>query len=63
MKYVPLHKQIYMVRIQVLTVTSMKMAVLRDVALRSLVDIERRFRGTCLHHQSDRPEDGSSKLL
>jgi hypothetical protein len=33
---------------------SMKMAVLWDVAPRSLVEIDRRFRGAyCLHHQGD----------
>jgi hypothetical protein len=34
------------VRFQVLTVTSVKMAVLWDVALCSLVEANRRFRGT-----------------
>lgn len=33
---------------------NMKMAVFRDVALCSLVDVDRRFRRDyCLHHQGD----------
>jgi hypothetical protein len=36
----------------------MKMAVFWDVAPCSLVEIYRRFRGSCcLHHQGDNPED------
>jgi hypothetical protein len=48
-----------MVRLQVLTATSMKMTVLWNVASCSLVDTDRRFRGVyCIHHQGD---DGGSK--
>jgi hypothetical protein len=44
-----------LVRFQVLTATSMKMAVLWDVAPCSLVEIDQRFRGdSCLHHQGYR---------
>jgi hypothetical protein len=43
-------------RFQVLTATCMKMAVLWDVALCSLVDIDRCFRGAyCLYYQGDDP--------
>jgi hypothetical protein len=39
-------------RFEILTVTSMKMAVFWDVAPCSLIDIDRRFRGAyCHHHQ------------
>jgi hypothetical protein len=41
-----------LLRSEVLTATSMKMAVFWDVAPCSLVDTDRRFRGAyCLHHQ------------
>jgi hypothetical protein len=40
-------------RFQVLTATNMRMAVFWDVAPCSLVEVDRRFRGTyCLHHQA-----------
>jgi hypothetical protein len=43
-----------MVRFQVLTATSIKMAVFWVVAPCSLVDIDRRFSGAyCLHHEGD----------
>jgi hypothetical protein len=49
-------------RFQVLTMTSMKMAVILNVAPCSLVDIERRFDGDYfLHHEGD--DDGDSKHL
>jgi hypothetical protein len=39
----------------------MKMTVFWDVALCSLVEIDRRFRGAyCLHHQDDRHYEGGS---
>jgi hypothetical protein len=42
------------VRFEILRVTSMKMAVFWVVALCSLVEIKRRFRGArYLHHQGD----------
>jgi hypothetical protein len=44
----------------------MKMAVFWVVAPGSLVEVYRRFRGTCyLHHQGDNggPDDGGSKSL
>jgi hypothetical protein len=41
-------------RFQVVTATSMKMAVFWDVAPCSLIDTDRHFRGAyCLHHQGD----------
>jgi hypothetical protein len=41
-------------RFEILTAASMKMAVFWVVALCSLVEVYRRFRGTCcLHHQGD----------
>jgi hypothetical protein len=63
-----------MLRFQVFTAASMKMAVFWVVAPCSLVDVYLRFRGTrCLHHQGevyrrfrgacDRPENGGSKHL
>jgi hypothetical protein len=55
-------KKLYGVRFQVLTVMSMKMTVFWDVTPYSLVDIDRRFRGTCcLHHQGN--EYGGSKKV
>jgi hypothetical protein len=40
------------------------MAVFWDVAPYSLVEIDRRFRGTyCPHHKGDRPCDGGVKNL
>jgi hypothetical protein len=43
-----------LVRFQVLTAASMKMAVFWVVAPCSLVEVYRRFRGACyLHHQVD----------
>jgi hypothetical protein len=49
-----------MVIFQILTATSVKMAVSLDVAQFSLVDIDRRFRGAYyLHHQGDQGEGGS----
>jgi hypothetical protein len=55
----------YYARFQVLTATSMKMAVIWDVAPCSLVGIDRPFRlACCLHHQGDDLlDDGGSKLL
>jgi hypothetical protein len=45
-----------LLRFQVLTPASMKMKVSWDVALCSLVDTDRRFRGPyCLHHQGYQP--------
>jgi hypothetical protein len=42
------------VRFEVLTAASMKMAVFWVVAPRNLVEVYRRFRGTCcLHHHGD----------
>jgi hypothetical protein len=42
----------------------MMMAVFRVVAPCSLVEVYRRFRGTCcLHHQGDRPDDGGNRDL
>jgi hypothetical protein len=41
-----------MVKFQVLTAAIMRMTVFWDVAQCSLVEVYRRFRGTCcLHHQ------------
>lgn len=41
-------------RYKVLKATSMKTAVLWDVAPNNLIDISRRFTGSyCLHHQGD----------
>jgi hypothetical protein len=55
------NKPIY-VRFQVLTATSIKMAVFWDVAPCSLVDIDRGV--YCLHLQGhEHPDDGGSKLL
>jgi hypothetical protein len=43
-----------LVRFQVITATSMKIAIFWDVAPCSLVDADRRFRGTySLHYQGD----------
>jgi hypothetical protein len=43
---------------QVLTAVSMKMTVFWDAAPCSLVEIDRRFRGTyCLHHRGDNRAD------
>jgi hypothetical protein len=50
------------VRFQVLTAASMKMVVFWVVAPCSLVNLYRRFRGSCcLHHQGDRPDDLGNK--
>jgi hypothetical protein len=46
---------------QVLTATSMKMAVFWDVVPCSLVDVYRCFRGTYCLHQC--PDDGGSKYF
>jgi hypothetical protein len=46
----------------VLTVASMKMTVLLDVAPCSLVDV-RRFRGAYCLNDQDRPADGGSEHL
>jgi hypothetical protein len=43
------------VRFQVLTATNVKMAVFWDVSPCSLVDIDRRLGGACLHHQGYTP--------
>jgi hypothetical protein len=44
----------YLMRFHVLTAVSMKMAVFWVVAPCSLVEVYRRFRGSCcLHHQGD----------
>jgi hypothetical protein len=49
-------------RFEIPTAASMKMAVFWVVAPCSLVEVYRRFRGTCsLHHQGD--DDGGSKYL
>jgi hypothetical protein len=51
-----LRRGVSTVSFQVLTATSMKMTVFCDVAPRSVVKIDGRFRDTyCLHHQGDRP--------
>jgi hypothetical protein len=42
-----------LVRFQVLMTASMNMAVFWVVALCNLVDVYRRFRGACLHHQGN----------
>jgi hypothetical protein len=53
-----------MLRLQVFTATRTKMTIFRNVVPCSLVDTNRRFRGAySLHHQSDRPDDGSSKHI
>jgi hypothetical protein len=42
------------VRFQVLTMVSMKMIAFWDIAPRSLIVVDRHFRGAyCLHHQGD----------
>jgi hypothetical protein len=47
-------KLIYLVRLQVLMAANMKMTVIWDVALCSLIETDRHFRGFyCLHHQGD----------
>jgi hypothetical protein len=53
------------VRFELLTASSMKMAVSWDVAPCSLIETGRSFRGAhCLHHQGDdRRDDGISKHL
>jgi hypothetical protein len=58
----------YLVRFEVLTAVSMKMAVFWAVAPCSLVEVYRRFTGaSCLHHQGclhyHRPVGGGSKHL
>jgi hypothetical protein len=41
-------------RFQVLTAASIKMTAFRDIALCSIVEADRRFRGAyCFHHQGD----------
>jgi hypothetical protein len=52
------HDRIHkLVRFQVLTAASIKVTVFWVVAPCSLVEVNRRFRGTCcLHHQD--PDDG-----
>jgi hypothetical protein len=55
---------IFWVRFQVLMAANMKMAVFWTVALCSLVEVYRRFRGSCcLHHQTHRPDDEGNKHL
>jgi hypothetical protein len=53
------------VRFQVLTATSIKMAVLWDVPPCSLLEIDRRLRGVYyLHNQGyNRPDDEGSKHI
>jgi hypothetical protein len=54
------------VEFEVLTAASMKVAIFWVVAPCSLVNVYRRFRGTCYLHQQgddDRPDDGDSKCL
>jgi hypothetical protein len=52
------------VRCEVHTATGMKMALFWDVAPRSLVDINRHFRGAyCLHHQCDGWSNSSEALV
>jgi hypothetical protein len=54
----------YKLRFQVLTVASMMTVVFFILAPCSLVEFYRRFRGDCcLHHQSDRPDDGGGSNL
>jgi hypothetical protein len=44
-------------RFEVLTKASMNMTALWDIAPCSLIEVDRRFRGSnCLHHQGDRPD-------
>jgi hypothetical protein len=48
-------------RFQVFTAASIKIIAFWDIALCSLVEVDRRFRGAyCLHH---RPDDGDSTHL
>jgi hypothetical protein len=56
---------ISIVRFEVLTAVSTKMAVFWVVAQCCLVEVYRRLRGPfCLHHQGDNgPDDGDSKDL
>jgi hypothetical protein len=45
-------------------VVSLKFSVFWHISSCSHVEFNRRFRSTyCLHHQDDRPDDGSSKHL
>jgi hypothetical protein len=49
-----MHVEFWRVRCEVLTASSLKMAVLWDVAPCSLVDVYRRLRGACcVRHQGD----------
>jgi hypothetical protein len=48
------NKVLKYVAFQVLTAASMKMIAFTEIALCSLVEVDRRFRGAyCLHHQGD----------
>jgi hypothetical protein len=56
------HIRLLVIRVgfKVLTAADMKMAVFWVVAPCSLVDVYRRFRGSCcLHPQGDRTDDGA----
>jgi hypothetical protein len=48
---------------QVLTATNVKIAIVWDVALRSLIDTERRFKESYLLHHLHHPDDGDSKVI
>jgi hypothetical protein len=52
------------VTLQVLRAASMKVRAFWDIAPRSLVEVDQRFRGAyCLHHDGDDPDDGGSTYL
>jgi hypothetical protein len=60
-RFVPWDAGNFFVRLQVLTAPSMKMLAFWDLALFSLVVVDRRFRGVnCLYHQGD--EVGTSVI-
>jgi hypothetical protein len=47
-----------LVNFKVLTAANIKLTAFWDIALRSLIEVDRRFRGTYrLHRQCYRPED------
>jgi hypothetical protein len=57
-------KNMNIVEFEVLTAASTKIAVFWVVAPCSLVEVHRRFRGTCcLHHQGHHSDDKNSKRL
>jgi hypothetical protein len=62
--YILQNKNSSVVRFQILKATCMKMAAFWDMALCSLVEVNRRFRDECyVHHHSDRPDDTGSTHL